>query len=695
MTPWVLGISASAHNGAVCLVHGDEIVVAIQEERLTRRKRAGLYAALPSFAVDYCLGTAGIRPCDLNAVVICSVLKPSAAGRLIHHHPMLQGLTRSAKIFNITHHLGHAVAAFATSGFDRAAVVVIDGAGSEYEELDEDEKRVIVSSGGSHETISIYEGDCAGLRPKEKHIGFWLQGDSLASWEVTYGSIGGLYSAAANHIFSHRSALATESGALDGPGKLMGLAPFGTPNVPPGTFYQIRDNEFIFGDMGWLRSRKGGEGWPAHAGAHANLAASVQRATEEAVLHVVRRARSLVDRDKLCYAGGVALNSVANERVVRESAFSETFIMPAAEDSGPAIGACFFGLWKLTKKFRTRRLVHDSVGRPYSVGEVDESIERTPGIRRFPAGEGVVATAASLLKQGRIVGWLQGGSELGPRALGQRSILCDPSISGIKDVVNSRVKHREAFRPFAPAILLEKCPDWFEVEGSAAESPAMLRVMRFRRDMAMRVPAVVHVDGTGRVQTLTQAANGRFWELVRAFENQTGLPLLLNTSFNVAGEPIVESPSDALWCLLYTGLDVCILEDRIVSKAANFRSVLDLPMKKNGRYITGPSAGEPRGTPSGKIAPSLVFTLAVDREKRMLDYVVAASPPGTVKYLTDTQWGMTLVSVEPELANLLELFEGGCTGRSVLEAVARRIGYTEESFTRAVGLLKRGNLLTF
>jgi carbamoyltransferase len=190
----------------------------------------------------------------------------------------------------------------------------------------------------------------------------------------------------------------------------------------------------------------------------------------------------------------------------------------------------------------------------------------------------VVEEAVRRLVDGQILGWFTGGSELGPRALGQRSILCDPRRPDGKEVLNTRVKHREAFRPFAPAILAEEAGAWFEINNGTSSSAGdfMLRVCTFREARKAEVPAVVHVDGTGRLQTLSERTNPRFYRLVQRFHAATGVPILLNTSFNVMGEPIVETPGDALWCLLYTGLDACIFEDRLVVRKEGYRSILDL-----------------------------------------------------------------------------------------------------------------------
>jgi carbamoyltransferase len=269
--------------------------------------------------------------------------------------------------------------------------------------------------------------------------------------------------------------------------------------------------------------------------------------------------------ENLCYAGGVALNSVANERIIRESGFKNVYIMPAAEDSGTAIGAAYHGLWQLTQHNSQRPILHDAPGRTYSPAEVSRTLDEAADVGVVYSTD-VILDAVELLCDGKIIGWFDGGSELGPRALGQRSILCDPRRPDAKDTLNRRVKMREAFRPFAPAVLLEEAPNWFDFGDTRPESPFMLRVVDVKHEKRDEIPAIVHVDGTGRVQTLTPENNGRFYQLVEKFYENTGVPVLLNTSFNRMGQPIIETPEDAIQCLLSTGLDCCVFEDRIVFK---------------------------------------------------------------------------------------------------------------------------------
>ena len=553
--PWLLGISAS-HNGAACLLHGDQIVVAIQEERLSRFKRHRIYGCGPSLATAYCLNYAGIDPAELDLIVLCVQGRVSEQKHDIGLDPFLKVRSTGVPILTIPHHYGHAVSTFATSGFAESAILVVDGAGSPASDFTPAETSVLNGHGiDAWETISLYYGNGTEVIPLEKHVvdrGAWLGRHD--SEMPTFGSLGGMFSATAQQIF----------GEVAEAGKVMGLAAYGKPEFPSSDFFEIEGGRFCYMDTVPLRFRHERR-WPDAAQEYEALAASVQAALETALLYLVQHLRELCDSNNLCYAGGVALNSVANERIIRESGYENVYIIPAAEDSGAAIGAAYHGLWHLTGHNSRRRLLHDAVGRTYSSADVSAALQDRTKIEVVNSTN-VIDDAVELLCDGKIIGWFDGGSELGPRALGQRSILCDPRRPDGKEILNRRVKMREAFRPFAPAAILEEAPNWFEFGGSSPESPFMLRVCEVNPQRKDEVPAIVHADGTGRLQTLTREANGRFYELVRRFYERTGVPMVLNTSFNRMGQPIVETPAHAIECLLSTGLDCCVFEDRIVFK---------------------------------------------------------------------------------------------------------------------------------
>jgi len=556
--PWILGISAS-HNGSACLLRGDEIVVAVQEERLSHFKRHRIYGQGPSQAVSYCLNSAGIGPSDLSLVVLCIQGRKTDTTHDITLDPFLNVVTHGIPTVTIPHHYGHAVSAFATSGFAESAVLIVDGAGSPVSDFTSDELKVL--NGNSQdcwETISLYHASGTSIVPLEKHAvdrGAWLVGHNGEM--PLFGSLGGIFSAAAEQIFGE----AAEAG------KVMGLAPYGKPLFPTSDFFDITNGRFHYKDTVPLRFRHA-ERWPNRADEYQALAASVQSALEDALLYLVKHLRELSSSDNLCYAGGVALNSVANERIIRESGFKNIYIMAAAEDSGTAIGAAYYGLWQLTQHNSRRPILHDAPGRSYTSADVSAAVNATENIYVVNSTD-VISDAVDLLCDGQIIGWFDGGSELGPRALGQRSILCDPRLPEAKDTLNRRVKMREPFRPFAPAVLLEEASRWFDFDGTTHESPFMLRVVDVKPEKRSEIPAIVHVDGTGRLQTLTRENNGRFYDLVQKFHEKTGVPVLLNTSFNRMGQPIIETPADAIACLLNTGLDCCIFEDRIVFKISS------------------------------------------------------------------------------------------------------------------------------
>ncbi len=554
-SPWILGISAS-HNGGACLLKGDEIVVAIQEERLSRIKRDRVYAAETTACLAYCLDYAGIQAEALTLVVLSVAGSAADERNDILRNPLLKLELNGVATCRIPHHLAHAVSAFATSGFKESAVLVVDGRGSPFADLLPEEQGVAragLSDGA--EIISLYAAAGRSLVPVEKHLvarGNWLE--MRPAGMPFFASLGGIFSSVAQQIFGDPAEA----------GKVMGLAPYGKCTIPPASFFFIRDNEFHFKDV-VPKMFSDDARWPSHKDEYRNLACSAQAALENALIYLAQRLRSFCDSENLCYAGGVALNSIANERIIRESDFQKVFITPAAEDSGAAIGAAYYGLWQLTGNNTCRPMDHDACGRLYKSAAIASAIEAAPGVH-FIKSRDVLADAVELLQAGKMLGWFDGRSEMGPRALGQRSIVCDPRREDAKEILNSRIKKREGFRPFAPVVLLEEAQNWFEVDHQNPASPFMLRICKFRKEKIAQVPAVVHVDNSGRLQTITQQANGRFYELVKKFYEQTGVPMLLNTSFNVRGEPIVETPEDAIRCLLNSGLDACVFEDRIAFK---------------------------------------------------------------------------------------------------------------------------------
>jgi carbamoyltransferase len=374
--------------------------------------------------------------------------------------------------------------------------------------------------------------------------------------------------------------------------------------------------------------------------------------------------------DNLCYAGGVALNSVANERIVRESGFRSVYIMPAAEDSGTAFGAAYYGLWQLCGYQPTKEQRVDAFGCSYSNEEIGASIQRFPGVRTVKVPD-VVERAVDLLADGKIVGWFQDGAEMGPRSLGQRSILCDPRRAEMKQMLNRKVKFREEFRPFAPMLPEEAVYDWFDVTPPHGISPFMLRVLDFREEQGSKVPAVVHVDGTGRVQTVSADASPTLHRLLTTFGRKTGVPILLNTSFNVAGEPIVETPADALWCFLHTGVDCCILGDHVVTKLEGVSAALDYPLQitadsvvLQGHVVNGSARFD---IPTLRDADSHGYSAHLSRPEPMEGFRHTGKAPLSLRLVVTTDWGRVAHWVPGALIRILRLIDGRRTGREIYE----------------------------
>ena len=483
MKPWILGVSAS-HNGSYCLLHDDEIRVAIQEERLVGVKRARVYGARRGLGLHYCLQAAGITASDLSMVVISSQRSAKAEENDLWINPDLSGLPHLPRRA-VSHHLAHAASALATSGFENAAVLVVDGLGSPLEDLCDAARRVVVgASDGASEHLSLFRACGNNIMPLEVHAAVeWLEKHTGGMWR--FFSLGGMYSAVAQQIFGDPMEA----------GKVMGLAPYGKPHIPVEEFLRFEDDRIHFSNLVQERFRHQ-DHWPAHRRMYQDLASSVQNALEIALLRIATRLREMTHETNLCLAGGVALNSVANQRICTEAGFKQVYIIPSADDSGVAIGAAYLGLWELGGGRPSPQLRSDAHGRRSMPVEIEAAIHAVPDVvARRPSD--LLEEAADRLSRGQIGGWVQGGSELGPRALGQRSILCSPCGRQMKKVLNARVKFREAFRPFAPSVLEEHAPAWFDLASSPRESRFMLRVVPFREERRNCVPAVVHVDGTG------------------------------------------------------------------------------------------------------------------------------------------------------------------------------------------------------
>ena len=595
--PWILGLSAS-HNGAAALLRGDEVVAAVQEERLSRLKRDRTCAGRPTLATRCVLDAAGIGPEELDVVAACIQGHPQAQEHALAANAQLALAAHGTESLVLSHHRGHAAHAWVSSGFPEAAVLVVDGLGSPL-------------AGGQWESTSIFRGAGEELSVLEQHgvpDGAWLiaQGPGMPRFR----SLGGMYSAVASLLFGDPMEA----------GKVMGLAPLGAPRIPPDDWFQIDDGRLRFLDTVPARFTEPLR-WP-HPEA-ADLAASVQAALEVALLHLARHARTITGARHLAFSGGVALNCVANERLIRESGFDAVHIPPAADDAGCALGAAYQALREVRGSWPRGPATHDRSGPQWP-----PRLPSVPGLRVVPCTD-LVGAVAQRLADGQIGGVVQGRSELGPRALGQRSILADPRKPQMKQALNARIKRRESFRPFAPAVLAHAAHDWFDLPpGVSADSPFMLRVWSVRPERRALIPAVVHVDGSARVQTVS---DGLLHDLLVRFEGLTGVPILLNTSFNGPGEPLVETAGDALWCCLQHGLDFVVVGDTLLEPDGSVASALDLVPVLHAR---------------------------------------ASSPD---HFAVQTPWGARSQRVPPVLAPLLAAIDGVRTGRGLLALLADTI----------------------
>jgi carbamoyltransferase len=569
---YILGLNTYDHDVSACLLRDGEIAFAIAKERITREKHAsGFYKEV----VDYCLDAEGISLDDIDLIVRNCYILPveEMEKRLVYQdmpgflgeverpqaaqHPLY--LSRSEKVLTVSHHLAHAYSAFAVSPFDEGVIMVVDGVGSYCSDVTENYPSAVKPDPLARESESYYRFEGTKIEALKK---VWLQPSRgfLSDEFFNMPGLGALYSRASTYVF----------GDWNKCGELMGLAPYGRPGQVKrlmefnGGELSVPDWSTEFKDP-WLIDS--GQKWEASPTMRhwEDLAWRVQDDTEMVLLARARWLRETTGAKNLCLAGGVALNCVANGRIAREAGFENVWIQPAAGDDGIAIGCAYYGHLAVQKEPRSFVMKHAYLGRDYTDDDVEDAsgrpIFRLETIRR--RSKNICAEAAKVLAEGNVVGWFQGRSEFGPRALGNRSILADPRKAEMKDILNKRVKYRQAFRPFAPIVLAEREREIFEGD---FDSPFMLLAKRVRPEWRDKIPAIVHVDGTARVQTVERETNEVLYGLLKEFDAITGVPVLLNTSFNIKGEPIVETPHDAAACFLATGIDYLVLHDMLVEK---------------------------------------------------------------------------------------------------------------------------------
>lgn len=560
----ILGINFFYHDSTACIVSDGKLVVAIEEERLSRDKHTDEF---PRLAIQRCLDESGLTHEDIDAVALS--IKPALhwqkkavyslrCGRgikpFLSHEvgtsryrqyqfwewfmPAFPSKNSRPEVHWVPHHMSHVAGSFYVSPYEDAALLSLDGSG---------------------EWATSFVGYGNGTQVECYNQSFFPN------------SFGSFYEAVTEFCGFRPN--------YD-EGKTMGLAPFGDASV-----YRDRVAEIVkIGEDGsihldlsyfnfqyWRRPYCNKEflrvfGQPRRHGEdfeqrHMDVAAAFQCVLEDKVLEICKGLKSKTGAKNLVVAGGVALNSVMNGRIVRESGFEDLYVMPAAGDNGTAIGAAFYVWNGLLGNART--FVHDNpyVGTAYSKEQLEAVMKEC---KLNPVWhDDIAAEGARLLHEGNIIGWFQGAMEIGPRSLGNRSILADPTKADMKDKINAEVKHREAYRPFAPSVPVEFTQDYFDIE---VEAPFMLKVCDVKAGKQDCVPAITHIDGSARVQTVRKETNPLYHDLMSKFGKLSGVPVVLNTSFNVMGEPIVESPMDAIRCFFSTGLDKLVIGNYVISK---------------------------------------------------------------------------------------------------------------------------------
>lgn len=541
------------HDSAAALLDNGDVICAIEEERLNRIKHSNHF---PGEAIRFCLNQSKLGLQDVDCVVtnfeesvvdfwarLNFINNPQAAGQLDGRRMIAElfarefGVNVADKLRFCKHHVAHAWSAYGMSGFDSSLILTLDGEG------DNRSGMVLLGEGGN--ITELREFDI---------------GQSLGEFYTQIIKLLGY-------------------GRFD-EYKVMGLAPYGDPTtyarlferfyrlLPDGGYELTNPLSWfgVFEEEGILsQARRKGEPFTQ---LHKDLAAALQLTLERIVLHILKHYRQATGQKNLCLAGGVAHNCTVNGKALYSGLFDRLFAQPAAHDAGGALGAALSVLNEGSPGRRPGKLAHLYWGT--DIGN-DSAIERTlEGWKEalsYEWADNIAERTAQLLAGGAVVGWVQGRSEFGPRALGNRSILADPRPPENKQLINQMVKKREGYRPFAPSVLEERVGDFFETPASQAEFPFMIFVLNVRPEARSQLGAVTHIDGTARVQTVSKATNPRYWELIHAFEKITGVPILLNTSFNNNVEPIIDSVEEAIACFLTTGIHYLVVGNYLVSKS--------------------------------------------------------------------------------------------------------------------------------
>lgn len=575
---YILGISCFYHDAAAALVRDGQLVAAAAEERFVRRKHTSEF---PARAIEYCLRTAGITLAQVDHIcfyekpfvkfdrIITSALSewPRSYFSFLKSIPLWlkdrlwmgaqiqKELATDKEILFSQHHLSHAAAAFLVSPFERASILTVDGVG---------------------EWCTTGAGYGEGTRiVMEQEIDF-------------PHSLGLFYSAITAYIGFKVN---------DAEWKVMGLAPYGKPryldkfeefiDIKADGSFRLNLKYFSHHYASRLPFNKRFEqhlGQPARqpeseiTDFHKDIAASAQKVVERVMVGMAQNLYNRHKSENICIAGGVGLNSVANWKILKHTPFKNIFIQPAAGDDGAAIGAAFIVYNSVLGNPRNFVMRHAYYGPEYTEAEIEAYLESQGARYERLTREEMVRRTARLIAEEKVVGWFQGRMEFGPRALGARSILADPRNPEMKNIINSKIKFREWFRPFAPSVLRERVSDYFDLDG---DSPFMLLVPDVLPDKRALLPAITHEDGTGRVQTVTREDSPLYYELIEEFGQLTGVPVVVNTSFNVRGEPIVCSPADAYNCFMRTGIDAlvmgnCVLTEKVGGQIYTEEEIVEL-----------------------------------------------------------------------------------------------------------------------
>ncbi len=591
----ILGISCYYHDAAAALLRDGQLLAAAEEERFSRVKHDFKF---PKNAINFCLETGGIRGAELDYVaffekpfrkfdrILMSVLQTYPQSWKIFRESMISwmidklwvgsklenelGVPREKVLF-CEHHLSHAASAFLCSPFEEAAILTIDGVGewttATWGAGRGNQIKLNAQIDFPHSLGLLYSAFTAflGFEVNEgeyKVMGMAPYGQPRyvdEVWKLVKRNADGSFALNMEYFCFHYS---TDQTYND---KFVDL--FGPPRPPsmhfftPGTGYPsyFGPKPADIDELGKINQH------------YADVAASIQKVTEELILGMARRVHEQTGLKRLCIAGGVGLNSVANSRILRETPFEELFVQPAAGDGGGALGAALWAHNSLLGKPRTFVMNHAYWGKGYCSGEIRTFLEEN-GIpyQHLPNLEHHLDRVVERLTSGKVIGWFQDRFEWGPRALGNRSILADPRRADMKDIVNTKIKFREPYRPFAPSVLAEKAETYFDLPHAMQHYPAryMLYVVPVREAGQKNLPAITHVDKTGRLQTVFRHESPLYYSLIERFGEATGVPVLLNTSFNLKGEPVVNTPANAFNTFFKSEMDSLVLGEFLVDKEA-------------------------------------------------------------------------------------------------------------------------------